>query len=104
LIRGKKPRWVYALAEKRILKLLKMAEENVKTHPQRTKRYVELARKISSKYNVRITRELKRKICKKCNAFLIPGFNCKVRADRKTKCITYICLECGERKRYGYSK
>lgn len=105
--RGKKPRWVRDLAKKRIKILLNLAEENAKKKPKRSKRYVELARKISKKYNVSISsvsKDWKKKICKKCNAIWIQGLNVKVRTDSKTKTIQYICQECGYVKRYGYKK
>jgi ribonuclease P protein subunit RPR2 len=101
--RGSKPRWVRDLALKRIEILLRLAEAEVRGHPQRAKRYVSLACKLSSRYNVTLPREMKRRMCKKCNAFLVPGYNLTVRADRKTKSMLYICKECGARKRYGYS-
>ena len=67
-------------------------------------RYVELARKISMKYKVRMPSELKRRFCKKCHSFLVPGINLKVRIDTKQKSVVYECLECGFKMRYPYVK
>jgi len=100
--RGSKPKWVKELAEQRIVKLLTMAEKNLKPHPERTRRYVELAKKLSSKYNVTIPSELKRRICKKCDAYLVPGYNLAIRTDPKKKAVVYTCLDCGTKKNYGY--
>jgi ribonuclease P protein subunit RPR2 len=100
--RSSKPKWVKELALKRIVRLLELAEENLKKHPERSHRYVELTKKLSSKYNVTIPREQKRKICKKCDAFLVPGFNLSIRADRDSKAMVYTCLECGHKKKYVY--
>ncbi len=100
--RSSKPKWVKETAWKRIAKLLELAESNLKKHPERTRRYIELAKKLSSKYNVTIPLEQKRKICKKCDTFLLPGFNLSIRADRNTKAMVYTCLECGNRKKYVY--
>ena len=100
--RSSKPKWVKETAWKRIAKLLDLAEANLKKHPERTRRYVELAKKLSSKYNATIPREQKRKICKKCDAFLLPGFNLAIRADKNTKAMVYTCLECGHKKKYVY--
>lgn len=61
-------------------------------------RYIELARKISAKYNVRIPRSFKRFICRGCKKILFPGKTLKVRF-RKGK-VVYRCLRCGEIKRY----
>ena len=102
--RGKKPAWVKRLANERVETLLALAKKTVKKNPQRAKRYVELARKISMKYSVSISASWKKHICSKCGAFLLPGFNQTVRADRKTKCMIYVCKDCGAVKRHGYSK
>jgi len=100
--RGKKPKWVKETAWKRIERLLELAEANLKKHPERTRRYIELAKKLSSKYNVTIPRESKRRICKKCDTFLLPGFNLSIRADRNTRAMVYTCLDCGYKKKYVY--
>jgi len=102
--RGSKPKWVKELALSRIEKLLAMAKENLKKHSERSRRYVELAKKLSSKYNAPIPSELKRQICRKCNALLVPGSNLSVRTDSKNKVLVYLCLECGGKRRYGYDK
>lgn len=83
-------------------RLLELASENLKKHPERTRRYVELARKLSSKYNAPLSGEQKRQICRNCDAFLVPGLNLSVRADAKTRAQVYTCLECGSARRYGY--
>jgi ribonuclease P protein subunit RPR2 len=100
--RGSKPKWVKELALSRIEALLALAEKNLKKHPERTRRYVELSRKLSSKYNVTIPHELKRQLCRNCDAFLVPGYNLAVRTEPKNKAIVYTCLECGAKRRYGY--
>ena len=64
------------------------------------KRYIDLALLISKKYNVRIPRDLKYKICKRCHSFLIPGKNARVRLKKGKVVIT--CLKCGQKKRYKY--
>ena len=102
--RGKKPSWIKQLAEKRIETLLGLAKRNARKHPERSRRYVELTGKLSMKYNITISREWKKRFCKKCNAFWILGKNLKVRSDPRTKTMNYNCLECGFVKRYGYAK
>ena len=102
--RGRKPVWVKRLAKERVETLLVLARKVVKKNPARAKRYVTLARKISMKYSVPISPAWKKHICTKCGAFLLPGFNQTVRADRKTRCMTYICDDCGTVKRHGYSR
>lgn len=66
------------------------------------KRYVEIARKIGMRCNVKIPSEYKTKFCKKCNAYLIPNKNCKIRINSKKHLIRIICLECGNIKNFRY--
>jgi len=60
------------------------------------RRYISLALEISKHYKVKIPD--KRYICKKCNAYLIPGKNATVRI-RKNR-IVIKCLMCGTVKRF----
>jgi len=80
------------IALDRINQLFAEAEGAFKKHPERSNRYVELARKISMRIRVRIPRELKRRFCKHCNAYLVPGANCRVRT--KKNMVVYFCLNC----------
>jgi ribonuclease P protein subunit RPR2 len=95
---SKKPDWQQRIAKERIEILFKEAEENFKKHPERSKRYVELARKIGLRYNVRFSKELKRKFCKNCNSLLIPGVSSKVRVEKKNLIIK--CLKCNKLYKY----
>ena len=56
-------------------------------------RYVALARAIGMRYNVRLPSGLKRRACRKCGAFLVPGKNLRVRL-RMGKSV-WTCLKCG---------
>ncbi|HLC37227.1 MAG TPA: ribonuclease P [Candidatus Nanoarchaeia archaeon] len=80
------------LALERIEILFKEAESNLKKHPERSHKYVKLARKIAMKFNLRIPHQLKRKFCKHCCKYLKPGVNSKVRIH-KSRIIIY-CKEC----------
>lgn len=88
------------IAEERIVILFELAEQNFKTHPDRTKRYVELARAIGMRYRVRLTRDQKRRICKHCYSYLVPGNNCRVRLNDSM--VQTTCFECGRLSRYPY--
>ncbi|MFH1240640.1 MAG: ribonuclease P [Candidatus Diapherotrites archaeon] len=82
--------FVAKIALERIYRLFELADaEKDKT---RTKRYVELARKIATRNRVRIPQELKKKFCKKCGAFLKQGVNSKIRVTKSYLCVT--CKEC----------
>ena len=98
--RGSKPSWVKQLALERIEKLMALAASVAGAKPARAKRYVELARKLSSRYNVTIPGKWKRKFCKGCFAFWAPGKNLKVRA--RDGAVAYVCTECGAASRIGY--
>ncbi len=56
-------------------------------------RYVQLARTIGMRYNVRLTSAQKRRICRQCHAYLVPGVNLRVRFSHGT--IVSTC-KCGE--------
>ena len=73
----------------------------IKQYPDKAKRYVYLARKLSEKSGIPIPKDYKRWFCKNCNAFLIPGKNCTVRLKNKVRYVT--CKECGEIKRFIYA-
>ncbi len=88
------------MAEQRIRRLFELAEKAYPERPDLAKRYAAIARRISMRHRVSIPRELKKRVCKKCGAFLVPGGNCRVRLDGRNAIIT--CLECGALKRYPY--
>ena len=64
---SRKQEWQKKIASERINILFRLASEEFKKHPERSNRYVELARKIGMRYNVRIPKLLKRRFCKKCH-------------------------------------
>jgi ribonuclease P protein subunit RPR2 len=98
--RGKKPEWHRKIAKERIEILLSLAKNEAKKNLERARRYVELARTIGKRYNVRLTRQQKDSFCKKCNTPLIPGLTMKTWLDPKTKTKVIKCLKC----KYFYRK
>lgn len=100
--RSQKPEWQTKIAKERIEILFSLAKKEFKNHPERTKRYVELARKIGLRYNVRLSQELKREFCKNCLSLLKPGVTSQVRLDRKNRTVNTICLNCNKVYRYPY--
>jgi len=97
-----KPTWQQDIAKERIEILFNLAEKEFKKYPERSKRYIQLARKIGLRYNVRFSPQLKRKFCKECNSLLISGSTEQTRIDGKTKTIVKKCLKCGKISRYPY--
>ena len=102
--RSKRPQAWTNIAKERIGILVSLAEKEVKKHPERTERYVELARRIGMRYNVRMGKETKIRICKECSSFLIPGYNCTVRTRKDKQSLIVTCNKCGAVKRYPYAK
>jgi len=96
--------WRKRIARERIEKLFSLAKEDFKTKPERSKKYVELARKIGKRYNVRLTKEQKRRFCKGCNQLLIPSKTSEVRLDSEKKLIIIKCTNCGNIYKYPYGR
>ena len=88
------------IARERIDILFKHAEESFDTHPERSHRYVEMARNIATRYNMRMPGIWKRRLCKNCYKFLKPGKNCQIRL--KDSSVTIKCFECGNVMKIPY--
>jgi len=80
------------IAKERIEILFEKAEDVFQKNPERANRYVDLARKISMKVNLRMPRKFKRKYCSHCYTFLRTGVNARIRT-RDKKLIIY-CQKC----------
>ena len=94
---------IQKIARERMERLFQLAEENAMEHPERARRYVELARKIGQRYNVPTPAEWKYRFCKRCNSFWIPGETVIVRVKPEPQPhVEYICLVCGARRRKPY--
>jgi ribonuclease P protein subunit RPR2 len=102
--RRKKPKHQKDIAIERIKRLFSSAEKAFSEKPELSHRYVEIARKISMRYNIPIPKELKRKFCKKCYKYIVPGKNCRVRTNVSKQAVIVKCLECGHVMRYPYIK
>ena len=92
------------LVLERIRRLFALAEKEFAKHPERSRRHAETIKKLSMRHNARIPAEIRRRICKECHAFLVPGRNCSVRTSVKQRAIVVTCLECGHLARYPYRK
>jgi ribonuclease P protein subunit RPR2 len=100
--RGKKPKWQVEIAKERMSILFSLAKKELGKHPERSRRYIELAKKIGLRYNIRLSRELKRGFCKNCNTLLVSGKTCINRLDSAKKTINIICKNCGNIIRIPY--
>jgi ribonuclease P protein subunit RPR2 len=101
---GKTRAAVESVAKERIEILITKAREMVEEDKDLSRRYVDLARRISERAKVRIPSELKKYLCKECGMALIPGRNAKVRLHARNTGIVITCLECGAMKRFPVTR
>jgi len=90
------------LARERIELLFERAREFFPEDPAASDRCVSLARRIAMRQRVRIPRELRRRFCRRCSAYLVPGSTLLVRV-RPGKVVT-TCLRCRAHRRYMMAK
>jgi len=90
------------LARERIEILFDRAREFFPANPGASDRCVEIARRIAMRQRVRIPREFRRRFCRRCSAYLVPGFTLRVRVRHGTVVTT--CLRCGACRRYRMVK
>ncbi len=98
-MRKRRPNWVKETAKQWIDELMQQAEENKLTHPERSRRYSELASKISQKYKVPLG-EYKHKFCSNCFTYFTSK-NSKKRKIPKTNLFQITCLNCGKKIKTG---
>ena len=99
------------MAKHRIQVLFGQAEKRRRENPQLAARYVEVARKVAMAAKLRLPTKYNRRICRNCNALLVPGENCRVRLrQRREPHVVVTCLVCGSqtsvllRKKKGEDK
>ena len=84
------------IPEERIRILFRQAEAAYPTDPQRAQRYVDLARKIGTRNRTHLPPDLRRRVCRGCKAFLVPGANSRTRIrQRREPHVAITCLRCG---------
>ncbi|MBI2671861.1 ribonuclease P [Candidatus Woesearchaeota archaeon] len=88
------------IAKERINILFDEAKKIYKNNPSLADRYVAIAKKIAMKTQISIPSDFKKKFCKKCSSYLIPGLNCRVRIRNKK--LIYYCLNCKNYMRFPY--
>lgn len=92
--KGIRTKEMVSIAKERIKILFSLAEgEAGQRNFKRADRYVSLARKIGMRYNVRLPREFRLRICKQCDSYLMPSLTCRVRLQNRR--ISTTCLKCG---------
>lgn len=84
------------IALERIRILFRLADEVFPKNPERAQRYVDLAKRIAMRVRIHLPNELRRRICRRCKGFLVPGVNCRVRIrQRREPHIAITCFRCG---------
>ena len=93
---------VREIVYERIGILLALAEGALrKGEEKRAKRYVFLARKLSTRYNCRLQKKDRMRFCKECGMPRIVGKNTKVRLRKRTRTAEYAC-SCGKTVGFKY--
>jgi len=76
--------------------LIDNAITNSRTDPELSQRQASIARRISTKYKIRMPYHLRMVFCKKCKSFIAPGINSRIRLGRASvKSIRISCHLCG---------
>lgn len=84
------------IALERMEILITNAMSNARTNPELSQRQAQLARRISTRHNIRMPYDLRIVFCKKCKSFIAPGINSKIRLGRASvKAIRISCNLCG---------
>ena len=76
--------------------LIDNAISNARKHPELSQRQASIARRISTKYKIRMPYHLRMVFCKKCKSFIAPGINSRIRlGGASVKSIRISCNLCG---------
>tara|TARA_B100001142_G_scaffold227644_1_gene225751 strand:+ start:34 stop:333 length:300 start_codon:yes stop_codon:yes gene_type:complete len=87
---------VYKIAMERMQILIDNAITNARKDPELSQRQASIARRISTKYKIRMPYHLRMVFCKKCKSFIAPGINSRIRLGRTSiKSIRISCNLCG---------
>ena len=68
---------------------------------ERAREYVRLARRIAERHRLSLPRRFKHFTCDRCDRYLIPGRNARVRTQDGHVVVT---CDCGAQKRYPYDE
>ena len=76
--------------------LIDNAISNARSDPALSQRQASIARRISTKYKIRMPYHLRMVFCKKCKSFIAPGINSRIRlGGASVKSIRISCNLCG---------
>ncbi len=84
------------LAAQRIEIIVQNALETMRSDAELAEKQAMLAKKISTRFRVRLPYEVRQLYCKKCKRFIVPGASARVRVGRASvKAVRITCLKCG---------
>ena len=89
---SKKPAQQVSIAKKRINFLFQEAKDAFKKDKNLANKYVKTARRVAMKYKIKLPSSLKKRFCKNCHSYLVPGVNSRVRIHKHR--VIYYCLKC----------
>ncbi len=80
----------------RIQILIDNAITNARCDPELSQHQASIARRISTKYKIRMPYSIRMVFCKKCKSFIAPGINSRIRlGGTSVKAIRISCNLCG---------
>ena len=82
-----------------VKKLFDQAKSSFSKNPSLANKYIKLARTAAMKVNLRLPRELKRRVCKHCYSYLVPGKSSRVRIHKSR--VIYYCFNCKKYMRFN---
>jgi len=89
-----------SIASERIDRLQALARAATRAGERdRARAYVRLARRLAERQRLSLPREFRRFTCDRCDAYLLPGRNARVRTRSGHVAVT---CDCGEIARYPY--
>ena len=92
--------YIADIALQRIRRLMELAEKVFDKDPELAHRYAELAFRIALRARIRMPKEYKLRICKKCMSYLQPGVTARVRVrSGRMPHVVITCLRCGYMRR-----
>jgi len=93
------------IALERMEILVRNAVSNSRNNPSLAQRQATLAKKISTKYRIRMPYHIRMNFCKKCKKFIAPGVGARIRVGRSSvKSIRITCGFCNHTYRKIISK
>lgn len=78
--------------------LLDQAEQAFASHPQRSRRYVQMAFALIKKNRIRLPREMRLRFCKKCLRYWMPDKTVTITFEPRRNGMLFTCA-CGAKRR-----